>query len=102
MTLFEWDPVKAQSNRRKHGFTFDDAVRVFGDPYAISEQDRIEYGEIRWQLIGLFEGISLLTVAYTVREEWPDEIFRIISARKATRKERRLYDQIRQENFRRM
>ena len=56
MTLFEWDPVKAQSNRRKHGFTFEDAVRVFGDPCAISGQDRIEDGETRWQLIGLFEG----------------------------------------------
>jgi hypothetical protein len=99
MTLFEWDPVKAHSNWRKHGFTFENAVRVFGDFCAISEQDRIEDGEIRWQLIGLFEGTSLLTVAYTVREEWPDEIFRIISARKATKKERRLYDQNRQKNL---
>lgn len=98
MTLFEWDPVKALSNRRKHGFTFEDAVRVFGDPSAISELDRVEDGEIRWQIIGLFEGRSLLTVEYTVREEWPDEIFRIFSARKATRKERRVYGETRQKN----
>ena len=99
MTLFEWDPVKARSNRRKHGVTFENAVRVFGDPYAISEQDRIEDDEIRWQMVGLFEGRSLLTVAYTVREDWPDEIFRIISARKATKKEHRLYGENRQKKL---
>ncbi|MGC2639047.1 MAG: BrnT family toxin [Acidobacteriaceae bacterium] len=93
------DPVKAQSNRRKHGLTFENGVRVFADPHAISEQERIEDGEIRWQLIGLFEAKSLLTVAYTILEEWPDEIFRIISVRKATRKERRLYEQNRPKDF---
>ncbi|HEX4068167.1 MAG TPA: BrnT family toxin [Acidobacteriaceae bacterium] len=99
MILFEWDSGKALSNRRKHGITFDNAVRVFGDPYAISEQDRFENGEMRWQIIGLFEGRSHLAVAYAVRQEWPDEVIRIISARKATKKERSLYDQSRQKNL---
>jgi uncharacterized DUF497 family protein len=97
MTLFEWDPVKAQSNRRKHGVLFEAAMRVFDDPYAIYELDRAVEGESRWQIVGLFEGVVLLMVAYAVWDEGPRESIRIISARKATRKERLAYEQNRQE-----
>ena len=40
MIRFEWNPVKAQTNERKHGVTFEDAMHVFDDPYALFEQDR--------------------------------------------------------------
>jgi hypothetical protein len=47
---FEWDPVKARTNQRKHGVSFMDAMTVFEDPFALFEQDRIgETGELRWQ-----------------------------------------------------
>jgi uncharacterized DUF497 family protein len=98
MILYEWDTAKARSNLRKHGLRFENGLRVFDDPWAVSEQDRIVDGELRWQIVGLFEGRSLLTVAYTVREEGTDEIVRIISVRKSGRRERIAYEQNRQEN----
>ena len=93
MILFEWDEAKAQSNQRKHGISFEEARFVFADPYALVEQDRIEGGELRWQTIGLVGGVVLLLVAHAVREEGPDEIIRLISARRANRKERMRYDE---------
>lgn len=89
---FEWDPTKAASNLRKHGVSFPTAVRVFSDPYALVEQDRIENGEERWQTIGVVDGIVMLLVAHTVREQDDVEVIRIISARRADRKERRRYE----------
>ena len=96
MIRFEWDPVKAKSNERKHGIAFDDAMHVFDDPYALFEQDREdERGELRWQAVGLVGEVLLLVVAHTVREDAQDEIVRLISARRATRKERAHYEQSR-------
>lgn len=96
-TRFEWDPAKAAINLRKHAISFDIALRVFADPFALTEQFRIEYGEQRWQTLGIVEGYLLLVVAHTVREDEEDgqpiEIIRIISARAADRKERRRYEQ---------
>ncbi|MGO9112218.1 MAG: BrnT family toxin [Thermoguttaceae bacterium] len=93
---FEWDEAKDLSNRRKHGVSFEDASHVFLDPLHVSVQERIEDGELRWQTLGLVEGVLLLTVAHTVTEELGDgtliEVIRIISARPATRKERRRYE----------
>lgn len=85
--LFEWDEAKAESNRRKHGVSFDLASEVFYDPYALAEQDRVEDGEVRWQTIGMVEGVVVLLVGHTVQEGESDETVRIITARKATRKE---------------
>jgi uncharacterized protein len=93
MVLFEWDEAKARTNLRKHGVSFDDAMLVFADPFALVEQDRIAGGELRWQTLGLVGSIVLLLVAHTVRAEQENEIIRIISARRATRKERQTYDQ---------
>lgn len=91
---FEWDPAKADANRRKHGVTFEEAARAFADPLALSEQDRIEGNEYRWQTIGMVDGIILLLVAHANRDaEDGSEIIRIISARRADRKERRRYEQ---------
>jgi hypothetical protein len=92
-TRFEWDPAKAASNLRKHGVSFQTAVRVFTDPYALVEQDLIENGEERWQTIGVVEGVVMLMVAHTVDEEGDIEVIRIISARRANRKERRRYEE---------
>ena len=96
MIRFEWDPVKARTNRKKHGVSFEDAMHLFDDPYALFEQDRAsEAGEPRWRALGLAGGVMLLLVAHTVREEGDDEVVRLISARQATRKERILYDETR-------
>ena len=93
---FEWDKAKNLSNRRKHGVSFEEACQVFRDPLYVSVQDRIEGGELRWQTLGMVEGLLLLTVAHTVGEELEDssmvDVIRIISARPATRKERRRYE----------
>ena len=93
---FEWDETKNLSNRRKHGVSFEEASQVFRDPLYLSLQDRIEGGEARWQTLGLVEGLLLLTVAHTVGEGLEDssmvDVIRIISARPATRKERRRYE----------
>jgi len=98
MVWFEWDEAKARSNERKHGVHFDDAMLVFADPIALIEQDRIEGGELGWQTLGIAGGTVVLLVAHTVREDGPDEIIRIISARKAARKERKRYDENREES----
>lgn len=90
---FEWDDKKAAINYRKHGIRFEEAARAFDDPLAVSEQDRIENGEQRWQTIGMTGGCLLLLVAHTVRlEDDGIEIVRIISARRVDRKERRRYE----------
>lgn len=90
---FEWDSKKAENNFRKHGIRFEEAARVFDDPFALSEQDRIENGEQRWQTIGMVGGCLLLLVAHTVRlEDEGIEVVRIVSARRVDRKERRRYE----------
>ncbi|HBC2538769.1 BrnT family toxin [Enterobacter cloacae] len=91
-TEYEWDSDKAKSNQQKHGIRFEDAVLVFDDPYHFSVQDRYENGEFRWQTIGLVQGVIVILVAHTVRFESGGEIIRIISARKADRKERNRYE----------
>jgi uncharacterized DUF497 family protein len=98
MVWFEWDEAKAKANERKHGVRFDDAMLVFADPYSFMEQDRVEGGELRWQTVGLARGVVLLHVAHTIIEEGTDEIIRIISARKAARKECKRYDENREES----
>lgn len=92
--IFEWDSAKAAANVRKHGVRFEVAERVFFDPYVYIEQDRIEDGEYRWQAIGLVGGVLLLLVAHTTRFETDGtEVIRLISARQATKPERRRYEQ---------
>jgi uncharacterized DUF497 family protein len=92
-TRFEWDPAKATANLRKHGVSFETATRVFADPKALFEQDRIEDGEIRWQAIGLVDGLLMLMVAHAVHEQGGIEATRIISARSANHSERRRYEE---------
>jgi uncharacterized protein len=97
MILFEWDEGKARRNQRKHGISFERAQFVFEDPFALTEQDRFENGERRWQTLGLVEGIVILLVAHTVVEEGENELLRIISARRADRREQRRYEENREK-----
>jgi uncharacterized DUF497 family protein len=92
---FEWDESKAQANLRKHHVSFEIAAFVFLDPLALANQDRIEDGEQRWQTLGMVDGCLLLLVAHIVRHEEEVEVIRIISARKADKKERKNYEEIR-------
>ena len=92
---FEWDESKAQANLRKHHVSFEIAALVFLDPLARANQDRIEDGEQRWQTLGMVDGCLLLLVAHIVRHEEDVEVIRIISARKADKKERKNYEEIR-------
>jgi len=80
---FEWDPEKAQRNCKKHGISFADAVEVLSDEYAITIEDRSSQ-EQRHMTIGLDALGRMLVVVYT----WRGESIRIISARKATSRER--------------
>ena len=94
MIYFEWDPLKAESNIRKHGVSFEEAADAFLDPSAISALNRVVNGEQRWQTIGMVKGVLLLFIARTVHtSEGEDEVVRVISARKALRKERRAYEE---------
>jgi uncharacterized protein len=87
----DWDPNKSRTNRRKHGISFETASLVFEDPNQLSIQDRYEGGEERWQTMGLVNGIAVLIVAHTVNDDEGEGIIRIISARKATPRERQRY-----------
>ena len=91
---FEWDIEKARINELKHHIDFETAARIFLDPARYEEYDsnHEEYEE-RWKTIGLV-GPAILVVIYT--ERGPDgEVIRIISARKANEKERRIYYEVR-------
>jgi uncharacterized DUF497 family protein len=90
---FEWDEAKNRINLRKHGIRFELAVEVFDDPMAVSVQDREVASEERWQSIGWVRGLQIIVVAHTFRDRFGVEITRIISARKATASERRLYEE---------
>jgi len=92
-TCFEWDDKKALLNVKKHGVAFAEAALVFRDPLQASRLERIEDGEERWQTIGMVHGHLLLLVVHTLKLEHNGsgctEIIRIISARPATKQERR-------------
>ncbi len=100
MLRFSWDRNKAASNSRKHGVSFEIAVRVFSDPFALTEQDRVEAGEYRWQTLGMIEGGRLIVVAHTAEVEDEADTIRIISARRAQRHERRRYEEEKYRNLR--
>lgn len=88
--VFEWDPEKAKENERKHGVSFDEALTVFADTLSrtIADPDH-SHDEARYLELGLSRRDRLLVVAFTERS---DRI-RIISARLATKSERRHYEE---------
>jgi uncharacterized DUF497 family protein len=85
---YQWDPNKAKSNQKKHGVRFADAVSVFEDENAITIEDEHET-ESRFITIGRDILLRILVVVYTFR----GHIIRIISARKATVRERKIYEE---------
>lgn len=89
----EWNQSKNRSNQKNHNVSFETASLVFDDPHHLSIQDRYVKGEERWKTLGMVDGMILLLVAHTVYETEKEEVIRIISARKATRIERRCYEQ---------
>jgi uncharacterized protein len=86
---FEWDEEKAKSNFKKHGVSFDEAATIFNDPRiaTISDPDHSE-AEERYVSIGKSIIMRLLSVIHTYREER----IRLISARKATKAEKKTYE----------
>jgi uncharacterized DUF497 family protein len=86
---FDWDPEKAAANMRKHGVSFEEATTVFGDRLAMLQGDPDHsVTEERYVLLGLSEADRLLVVAFAERPPHT----RLISARPATRRERRQYE----------
>jgi uncharacterized DUF497 family protein len=87
---FEWDPQKARANRAKHGVSFEEAMGAFLDPLSITILDPDHSGrEDRFVLVGQSSSGRLLAVVHTDR----GDAIRLISARRATRRERRTYEQ---------
>lgn len=88
--MFEWDPRKERRNRWKHGVGFDEASTSFGDPLALVLADEVHpHAERRYILLGRSERDRLLVVVHMDL----DSSIRIISARPATPRERRSYEQ---------
>lgn len=84
----EFDPTKSKINQKKHGVSFAEATSALLDPMALVREDPDSEDEARWILVGMSRQTRLLTVVYTLRNE---ERIRLISARKATRKEAKQY-----------
>ena len=90
--MFEWDTTKAVSNLQKHGVSFDEAKTVFADPEALDGPDLTHSAhEPRFLRLGRSSASRVLMLAYTVRRSGDGEAIRIISARRASRKERTAY-----------
>jgi uncharacterized protein len=86
---FEWDESKNQQNQQKHRISFEEAKEIFSGVVFTSVSDKLDYGEIREISIGTIQNIAVIVVVHTDR----NGKIRIISARKATPKERRKYDE---------
>ncbi len=84
---YEWDEAKREANLVKHGVDFMDALEVFADPLRVERvSQRREYAEERREVVGMVRD-QMLFVVYTLR----GEVRRLISARRASRNERRAY-----------
>ena len=85
-----WDPAKASTNVSKHGVTFEEAAAIFGDPLAYTFRDPDHsIGESRFLTIGLSGQARVIIVSYSERSQ----VIRLISARRATRQERKIYEE---------
>ena len=89
---FEWDVNKANSNFTKHGVSFDQAITAFDDPFAwiVPDEEHSSESEFREWLIGESD-VGVLVVVFTILS--PEMNYRIISARRANRRERGVYEQ---------
>ena len=90
MLRFEWDPSKATANLKKHGVSFEEALTVFYDEFAVQfYDDDHSASEERFILLGMSSGARILVVCHCERES--GDLVRIISARRATRRESSFY-----------
>ena len=87
MAVFEWDENKNRANRAKHGIPFEAVRSCFDGPMLVGVDTRFEYGEPRWLAIALLDVVPVV-IAYTERRGR----IRIISARKASRHERKVFE----------
>jgi len=85
--MFEWDENKNRQNLKKHKISFEEAIEIFKGIVFTKIDERYDYGEVREISIGAIQGVVIVTVAHTERNGKT----RIISARKATPKERKDY-----------
>lgn len=85
---FQYDPAKAATNLKKHKVSFADAEGVLQDPLALTLEDPDSQGERRFVTLGLGNAGELLVVVYTERGDQ----YRLVSARRATRRERKRYE----------
>ncbi len=91
----EWDDKKSRENIKKHRVSFKEAIEIFDDPLHISILDRrFDYFEERWITIGASKKGVILVVGHLYSLTQEDEAIRIITARKATRKERAQYEKV--------
>jgi uncharacterized DUF497 family protein len=84
---FEWNEAKNRANLKKHGISFDEARLIFEGPTLSRVDDRFDYGETRYITVGLIRAIVAVVVVHTDRSG----VTRIISARLASREERKDY-----------
>jgi uncharacterized protein len=97
--VYQWDEEKNRSNKAKHGIGFELATKAFEDPFVVSRYEGNEGGEHRYRILGLVDGVMILFVAFTDREVgFGDHVTRIISARRADRSERRIYEEERRRH----
>ena len=90
MIRFEWDPAKARANVRKHGISFEEALSVFYDEFAVQFFDEEHSSdEERFPMLGVSSGARVLLVCHCERDS--GNVIRIISARKATKRESTFY-----------
>lgn len=93
--MITWDEKKNRSNLKKHSVSFEVAQLVFDDPLHVSRQERMVEGELRWQTLGMADTMVLLLVAHTgYQSDSGVEHIRIMSARRATKIERKVYEKI--------
>jgi uncharacterized DUF497 family protein len=92
--VFEWDATKNRRNEQKHGISFELAREVFFDPLCLTISDPSSAAEERFWTIGSLPNLVVLVVVHTIRFEHGQEITRMISARRATRKERKFYEEM--------
>jgi len=90
---FEWENKKNRENINKHGVSFEQAQEVFHDPLHLSKLDkRFGYLEERWITVGLTSNGEIVVVANLFFDSEGEEVIRIISARRATSRERKQYE----------
>ena len=90
---FEWDPVKARANLAKHRVRFEIAREVRDDPLHVVLPDRFEGGEQRWHAVGTVGSVTVLVVVHVYPDFQDESRIRIIGTRKATRHERKRYEE---------